>query len=374
MGLFVLHLGEEIWEGWLQVVRDEQPRVGRGGTYPILRAVITALLRELSLSALVGDMMRGLPSAFTTLGGYDEVAHHSGVARKDALRVLEGIDKVLEWLERISLHAARPYRFVVLSDHGQCSGATFLQRTGKSLAEVTRELADIQTASLPGGDESWSRVSSLLTEVSQLDSFVGRISQRALRKKMLDGVVMLGPRSGLERKDRAALLEKEGIIVLGSGNMGLIYFTGCKERMTLEQISWSFPKLIPGLLNYPQVGWVMVQSQIHGPVVIGAKGHRYLKEGRIVGEDPLHLFGPLASPLLLKEDSFSNVPDLLVNSFYDTRNGEVAAFQELVGSHGGLGGEQSHGILVHPTELEAGSKPIVGACQLHRVLKSWLPK
>jgi hypothetical protein len=144
--------------------------------------------------------------------------------------------------------------------------------------------------------------------------------------------------------------------------------------MTLEQISWSFPRLIPGLLNYPQVGWVMVQSQMHGPVVIGAKGHRYLKEGRVVGEDPLHIFGPLAIPLLLKENSFFNVPDLLVNSFYDARKDEVAAFQELVGSHGGLGGGQSHGILVYPAELEAGSQPIMGACQLHRVLKSWLPE
>jgi putative membrane protein len=144
--------------------------------------------------------------------------------------------------------------------------------------------------------------------------------------------------------------------------------------MTLEQISWAFPRMIPGLLNYPQVGWVMVRSEMHGPVVIGAKGQRYLKEGRTAGEDPLQSFGPLAPPLLLAEDAFSNVPDLLVNSFYDSQKDEVAAFHELVGSHGGLGGEQSRGILVHPTELEAGDKLIVGACQLHSVLKSWLPK
>ena len=374
LGLFVLHLGEEIWEGWVQIARDEQPRVGRGGTYPILRAVATALLRELSLFALVGDMMRGLPSVYTTLVGYDEVAHHSGVASRDALSVLGGIDKVLEWLERISQHGARPYRFVVLSDHGQSFGATFLQRTGKSLEEVTRELADLRTFSPPEDGESWSRANSLLTEVSQLQSPVGRMSKRALKKKTLDGVVMLGPQSRQERKNWAAPRDEKEIIVLASGNMGLIYFTGYKERMTLEQISWAFPRMIPGLLNYPQVGWVMVRSEMHGPVVIGAKGQRYLKEGRTAGEDPLQSFGPLASALLLKEDSFSNVPDLLVNSFYDPQKDEVAAFHELVGSHGGLGGEQSRGILVYPSLLEAGSEPIVGSCQLHRVLKSWLPK
>ena len=372
LGFFVLHLGEEIWEGWMQIARDEQPRVGRGGVYPVLRAVASALLRELSLFALTSDMLRGFPSAYTTLVGYDEVAHHSGVARRDALRVLGGIDKVLEWLERISQYGARPYRFVVLSDHGQSFGATFLQRTGKSLEEVTRELADLRTISGPGGDESWSRANSLLTEISQLQSPVGRVSRRALKNKTLNGVAMLGPQIRQECNKASPWDEKE-VVVLASGNMGVIYFTAYKERMTLEQISRAFPKLIPGLLSYPQVGWIMVRSERHGPVVMGAKGHRYLTEGRVVGEDPLQIFGPLASSLLVMEDSFSNAPDILVNSFYDQEKDEVAAFHELVGSHGGLGGEQSHGILVHPAELDPGSRPIVGSCRLHRVLKSWMP-
>jgi putative membrane protein len=373
LGFFLLHLGEEIWEGWMQIARDEEPRVERGGIYPVLRAVATALLRELSLFALTSDMLRGLPSAYATLVGYDEVAHHSGVASRDALRVLGGIDKVLEWLERISQYGARPYRFVVLSDHGQSFGATFLQRAGKSLEELTRELADLRTVSVPGDDESWSRANSLLTELSRFQSPMGRISKRALRNNMRNGVVMLGPESREERS-KAAPWDEEEVVVLASGNMGVIYFTAYRERMTLEQISWAFPKLIPGLLSYPQLGWILVRSERHGPVVIGAKGHRYLKTGRVVGEDPLQIFGSLASSLLMIEDSFSNAPDLLVNSFYDQENDEVAAFHELIGSHGGLGGQQSHGILVHPAELDAGSRPIVGSCRLHRVLKNWLPK
>jgi hypothetical protein len=115
---------------------------------------MSGILRELSVFALVGDMLRGLPSMYATFAGYDEVAHHSGVARRDALRVLSGLDKSFEWLERISEHGARPYQFVVLSDHGQSNGATFLQRTGKTLAQVVDGLVDLETYSPPAHDET----------------------------------------------------------------------------------------------------------------------------------------------------------------------------------------------------------------------------
>jgi hypothetical protein len=42
-----------------------------------------------------------------------------------------------------------------------------------------------------------------------------------------------------------------------------------------------------------------------------------------------------------------------------------------VGSHGGLGGPQSRGFLLHPADLPAPEE-IVGAEALHRVLRGWL--
>ena len=54
--------------------------------------------------------------------------------------------------------------------------------------------------------------------------------------------------------------------------------------------------------------------------------------------------------------------------------GEVAAFEELVGCHGGLGGPQTEPFVLFPAELEIDpAEPIVGAAGLHRVLKSWTP-
>jgi putative membrane protein len=373
--IFLSHFVVEVWEGWRQLALNHRPRINRTGSYPFLRATTTGVLRELSVFALTGDMLRGLPAMYTTFVGYDEVAHHSGVRSRDALRVLKGIDKVVGWLERISMHAARPYRLVVLSDHGQSNGATFRQRTGKTLEQIVEQLVDAPIYSPPAEDETWLRINALLTDVARQDTSSGRLLQRAVKSRMDEGTVTLGPQGEqLRRGETLKPQDRSKAVVLASGNLGLIYFTAWKERMTFEEINQAFPNLIPGLLKHPAVGMVMVRSLKHGPLVLGHKGTYYLEEDRFEGQNPLQSFGPGAAAHLRREDGFSNAPDVLVNSFYDPKTGEVAAFEELVGSHGGLGGHQSRGVLVYPAELEVAEEPVVGASNLHRILKHWVPE
>lgn len=388
-GIFLLHFAEEVVEGFIQSARGERPRINRFGFYPLIRAVATAVLRELSVFALIGDMIRSLPAMYATFVGYDEVAHHSGVARKDALRVLKGLDKLFEWLERLAESTSRPYHFVVLSDHGQSNGATFRQRTGKSLEEVVGELVRLKTFSPHSEDESWLRVNSLLTDISRQDSRSGRLVGRALKKRMKGDMVNLGPKTkGLADKEDKDINKREaeshdleaeikkandGAIVLASGNLGLIYFTAREERMTLEDIEEKYPYLIAGLLEYPEIGFLLVRTAVQGPVIIGANGVYHLWDGRVEGKSPLAGYGEQALRQLIYEDGFSNCPDILVNSFYLQETDEVAAFEELVGSHGGLGGSQTKAILIYPADLHLGAEPISGASSLHKAIKQWVP-
>ncbi len=43
-----------------------------------------------------------------------------------------------------------------------------------------------------------------------------------------------------------------------------------------------------------------------------------------------------------------------------------------MGSHGGLGGEQTQPVILHPSEWNVGSEEIVGAEKLHELLKRQL--
>jgi len=49
----------------------------------------------------------------------------------------------------------------------------------------------------------------------------------------------------------------------------------------------------------------------------------------------------------------------------------VAAFEELIGSHGGLGGMQTHPMLLHPSDW-AIDEEIVGAPAVYRQLRRWI--
>ena len=115
-----------------------------------------------------------------------------------------------------------------------------------------------------------------------------------------------------------------------------------------------------------------MRSDLHGALAIGAGGVNYLDEDRVEGDDPLAPFGANAARHVLRTDGFAHCPDIVVNSTYWADLDEVAAFEELVGSHGGMGGTQSFPFVLHPVELALPDEAIVGAEHVHRELRRWL--
>jgi hypothetical protein len=141
--------------------------------------------------------------------------------------------------------------------------------------------------------------------------------------------------------------------------------------MTREEIDARHPRLLPELVAHPHVGWVLVRSAADGPLALGPRGTRHLADGRVEGEDPLAPFSPGASRHLLRTDSFSNVADLMVGSFYDPQLDEGCAFEELISFHGGLGGPQTEPFILHPARLRLPDEPVVGAGAVNALLRGW---
>ena len=139
----------------------------------------------------------------------------------------------------------------------------------------------------------------------------------------------------------------------------------------METINEAFPAVLPGLAAHEGIGFLMVRSQEHGPVVFGDQGMYFLEDDRVEGQNPLANFGPRAADHLRRTDSFPNCPDILVNSFYDPDNNEGCAFEELIGFHGGMGGPQTEPFILHPAELPANGE-LVGAAAVYRTCKDWL--
>jgi len=359
---------------------DVRPRVHRGGVYPLLRASTTVLMREINVCILIGDMIAGVPCVYATFVGYDEVAHHSGVERPDALDVLRKLDLQFDRLARAARLAPRPYHFVLLSDHGQSQGATFKQRYGLTLEELVRTLVSVEHTvdSVESEDAGWGNLSVYLTNLLRdilpgSEQLAARLLRRFAKNRTYLDQVVLGPyRDFLKRHGLSSDPAPADVLVLASGNLGLIYLTDWDERLSYEQINAAFPNLIQGLAQQEGIGFVLVHSEQHGPLAIGAQGIHYLDSNRVEGADPLTHFGPHAALHLKRTNSFPHVADIMVNSFYDPETGEVAAFEELVGSHGGLGGDQAYPFVMFPSEWEVQEQPIIGAAALHAQLKHWL--
>ena len=370
-------IAQELYYAAQQRRRDIRPRIKRTLPYALVRSWATVIQRDLQVSAIIGDLYAGRPVAYTTFLAYDEVAHHSGIERPDALSVLRKIDRQFARIEQAAKESPRPYHLVVLSDHGQSQGATFLERYGASLEEVVREACATDSIHVDegGSNEASGYLGATLTEAGSADNVVGRTIRAATKGKRVDGAVQLGEKSREEtiRMHEAA---REGqtpeLSVMASGCLGLISFPREPGRLTLERIERLYPELVPALRDHPGIGFMLVRSERHGAVAIGARGTHYLDEDRVEGEDPLAPFRPNAARHVRRADGFEHVADIMVNSTYYTEMDEVAAFEELVGSHGGMGGSQSFPFVVLPTGWCLPEQAIVGPDHMHQYMRRWL--
>ena len=368
---FSLFVGEFVKEQF-QARRTRRsgvrPQMHRGLKYAGMRAASNVILRDVNVSLIIEEMYRGANVIYADFTDYDELAHHCGPERVESFEALDGVDRALATLEHAAQDAPRPYRFVVLSDHGQSLGETFLQRYGKSLGETVRDLMSgranlVQAKTAAEGSVF---VNSFLSEITRSKGIGPTVARAALAGQTKDGVV------DLDAEELPPPADESSIAVVGSGNLGLVWFTGHDHRLTVEELEELHPGLVTTMAAHPGTGMLMVRSKEHGAVVFGPRGVRYLDQDRVEGEDPTELYGPHTIMSLKREDAMEHAPDLLFISQYDPELGEVAAYEELIGSHGGLGGPQTHPFILHPSDWTLDEEVPLGAPAVYRNIRRWL--
>ena len=346
VALFLADIIREIWSQIVHSVKNIRPRINRGIVYIPTRAATNVFMREINTSTLIGDMMIGdIDVAYSTYLGYDEIAHHSGVRDNDAWFALREMDKQIKHLTDANKYCPRDYQFVIQSDHGQTNGATFTQRYGETFEDFVKSL-------LPEDMTMFAKMTS------NDDHFAGDYTPFSRKNKKIKK----------EQKEQQELSDSE-VIVLASGNLAMIYLTQWSQRLTYEELNNYFPELIRGIINNEYVGFILVKSQEHGDLAIGKNGTYYLDTDEIEGENPLEGFGDNIARHLKRTSSFEHTPDILVNSFYDKEADEVCAFEELVGSHGGAGGDQSKPFILYPSSWNVSDDEIIGAENIYKLLK-----
>ena len=270
----------------------------------------------------------------------------------------------------------RRYHFVLLSDHGQSQG--------RDLPAEVREVARgrrRRARRLPGhrrrhvldrGLGAGQRVPHRPHPADRR----GREPRPAQPgRRSQDGDVGLGPgdREGRVPRRRGARQRPE-LVVVGSGNLGLVWFAREPGRLTLEDLEELHPGLVGALANHPGVGWVLVHSAAHGPVVVGAKGLRQLVDGTRRGGRPA---GPVrgdrrAGPVAAGRVRQRGRP-VRRQRLRPHRQRGVRVRGAGRAATAGLGGWQTRAMLVHPADWPlTEAEHLHGAPALHRQLVRWL--
>ncbi len=357
--LSLADLFRELFQALRDQVTDRQPRINRlDKGYPAIRAATNVFLRDLETFLVALDIIRGMPAIYTSLIGYDEVAHHAGPDSQDAYQTLQGIDAALRRCQDIiARKAGRPYDLFVLSDHGQSFGATFAQRYGLTLAGLVQQAAEgratVHTSTTAQPDEGSTRV--LITQLRRLGPLRrgGRMRQRTVDRSLTALEQRLPAAETMQPVEptRGVGAGDEQIQVTVSGNLAHIYVPLRNDRVDLDAINAAYPGMVDRLVRHEGIGFVVAYDD-GCPVVLGKGGARDLETGLVTGIDPLAAFGPpeLRAAQVQRLASFPSAGDLIVNSALYP-DGTIAAFEELIGSHGGLGGQQTEAFLVHPADM-----------------------
>jgi uncharacterized membrane protein YvlD (DUF360 family) len=356
----IAEVAKERWQAARQNRLNVLPRVHRGWTFAGLRAATNVLQRDLNTAVIAEEMRKGTKCIYVDYVDYDEIAHHAGMFRPESLAALDGLDRVLGTLERLSAQAARRYHIVVVSDHGQSQGQTFLDRFGNDLGQVCTGLMEEKVALLDAPVEDWGRVGSLAGDLAGT-GLTGRAARRA------------ADASSRHVNRGAEAATNVPVTVLGSGNLGLLYVRS-EVRLTLDDLEERWPRLVPGLCAHEGIGFIAGLDSAGVPWVLGKHGRVQLDTGEVTGQDPLEPYGDHAARMIRRALTMPEAPDLYINSRVGDVTLDIAAFEPLVGAHGGLGGWQDRAVLLTPRTLAEvlPAEHIEGADHLHSVLVAML--
>ncbi len=361
LAVFFWEVGREVREGWQQKRKNVWPRLNRlEHGYPFLRAAMCTVMRDLSAQVATLDMMRGAASIYMLYLGYDEVAHHSGPWTGDAFGDLKRLDHTLAHLRKvIKEKAPRPYDFILLSDHGQSFGPTFKQRYGVSIKEFIEQQLPAGTTveQSIGGDTGATGLHGVAGELANVQS-------SNASNVLGNSVARQGQK--LARKG-AAIEEAKGggapaqVVAYGSGNAAQVYFDLYPRKIKLSELEVAYPGMVDALVQHEGIGMVLGYEDDMSVVVLGKGGRHNLTTGEVVGDDPVAPYARAEGVgqagidvrvwQLKRVMEFAHAGDLwLISTLYE--DGTVAALEELIGSHGGVGGEQTDAFIFHPADMD----------------------
>ena len=320
---WIRHSGLALFRIGSEYVRARLARRRTADVYVVADIYHEVVVHHLTRFALLEAMDQGLPTIYACFYTYDEAAHAFGPTDPNTLRVLRHIDTSirLAFERRLSNRAAIEYEMVVLSDHGQVETTPFTAIHGRSLGSYLSEWLPDHAVSEHRGK-----------------AFSGGGS----------------PRGRVE--------------LTYSGGLAHIYFADLPGRLDATAVESAFPGLISRLAGLEGIGIVMVKDE-EGGVLVTGDGEYSLRLP--LPEETRSLLDRFDSPETLARqlrrlNSFDASGDLVVFGSYD---GQMQVnFEDQVGGHGSIGGDQLHPFILARTSWAFDTSSVTNSSDLYPML------
>ncbi len=345
----------DIYERWHY--RKTRPWRVSEGLFPLIRIICNVILRELQTFGVIADIYAGVPYIYTTYSGYDELGHHFSPGSQAALKSLRHTDKRIGEIMRMLKHApGAEYQLIILSDHGQTPGYPFHNRFGATLGDaISAFLKKNQQAAVASGPLDFTRVQlgylrdELEARPSGWRSRIYRTSKNLLQKKIRELV-----------PETIKVDQEGGVVVTYSSSLAHVYITGSRQRLNALEVEAAQPLLVHFLSQHKGIGFVLAKGVSDEIWCYHDGGHICASAKTPPPELELEFLRPYGTPdklwpQLCKFAQEEACGDLILFGAYDGER--IVCFDDQVGGHGSIGGEQSQPFLIlpnnHPLQNQA---------------------
>jgi len=303
--------------------------VGRAKHEPrflLHRVLVAAVLREVSVQAILLDLSRGVPAVYVDFLPFDEYAHRRGPDSEAALGTLPSIDAaVAAILAGADAVPELGYEVYVVSDHGHVATRPFESLAGVSLPEYVA-LAE-RGAPLPRGAAH------------------GR------------------PNRGIAGGRTVGAAGADGVFTAEAGDLAHVYFLRDHGPLPLDALRARHWRVLAALSASRAVGILAVRGGRRGLALV--RGDLVdlsdpLEVQRLPHPQPALLAAYLADLLALPESG-----DVVVLGWRGEGR-DVIAYAWEFGSHGGIAPEELESFVIHPAERTRSFPHVVRPSDLYR--------
>jgi hypothetical protein len=283
-------------------------------SYVITEALEEIFVHHLTRFAVKRAMGEGFAPIYAGFYAFDETSHAFGPDDVSSSRMLSHVDRTIH---DIAEARGDRYELTILSDHGHVPAIQFdhLERA---------PLGELVSGWMPG-----------------------------FRVEELKGKTF-GPAAGAAK----------GLIKMSySGGLAHVYLADNDWRLTVDEVMARYPGLVPSLIACPRISLVMGRRKGEdvfwsgGSEVRGAQ----LREALAPYDDPDVLLVQLA-----RLNTFDQAGDLVLVAAFE--QGRQVNFENQLGGHGSIGGEQLHPFVLAKKEWALDTSRVRGAHELHPML------